>query len=91
MQLRFLQIPEDMERISQVFFPQISSTKAVPQRIAHRYQIAAQRRSGVIPSAVLPVNPSIVPKITALMATKVENHANGIGLAFRNLLRATKR
>ena len=45
----------------------------------------------VIPSAVLPVNPSIVPKITALMATKVENHANGIGLAFRNLLRATKR
>lgn len=59
--------------------------------MAHRYQMPAQRRSGVMPSAALPMKPSIVPKMTALTATKVENYAKGIGLAFKNLLTATKR
>ena len=48
--------------------------------------MAAHLQSAVIPSAALPVIPSIVPKITALTATKVENQANGIGLNFNKLL-----
>src|SRR5699024_11166602 len=72
------------------FFPQISSTKEVPQRTAQRYQIAAQRQSAVTFKAALPVTPSMVPKTTAFTATKVENQAKGMGLKFHSLENATK-
>ena len=50
--------------------------------MAQRYQIAAHRQSAVTFKAELPVTPSMVPKTTAFTATKVENHAKGIGLKF---------
>ena len=72
------------------FLWQISYTKEDHKRIAHKYQNAAQRQSGVIPRAELPVINSIVPKTMALTATKVENQAKGMGLNFHSFIKATK-
>ena len=65
------------------FLPRISSTKAVPHKIAHKYQIPAQRMSGVMERSSSPKKPSIVPKTMALIATNVENHAT----AFKKVLK----
>lgn len=66
-------------------------SRELPQSIAHSHHIAAQRISGTIPSAALPVMPSTMPNTTAFTATKTLNTAKGLPSRPKMLFIATHR